>query len=572
MKRYVHIVVMLLVLLPMCSTALSAQDARARKASEALLIDAVSDFEGMKWDSAKDRLAVIVDSDPDNDAAYYYLGLCEFYLGNAKAAEAALKEAVRLDSSNYWYRERLAGVYSSTGQLDKTIDIYESLLADHPKDLELQYRLVNLYGSCNRLDDMMKTLDSIEALAGKDETTTTARYDLLMHMNKPQEAFKVLEDFNEEYSSVQILSMMADFKMAEGADSLALGYYDEVLSYEPDYMPAVLGKAEVFRYRRSYGEFFDTIGSFIGSPEINPESKSRYFSTLFQHSDPYFFKTCEPALDSLIDVCMTMHPKDTSVLALAGSYYYGTDRKDRAMDIFKHTCEVLPGDLTARVTYLECLNYAGDWTTLRDEARKSFEDFPEEPGLLQMSSMASYNLEDYQGVIDDNLLMLSKFAKDTAVTLSAFSSIGDMYHLLGDSKQAYKYYKKALKISPAYVPVLNNYAYYLSVEGRKLGKAYAMSKITVEQEPDNPTYLDTFGWILYLQGKAVEAKPFFKHAMLYGGKDSAVVLDHYAEVLYALKEYDLAKVYWDMAVKKDVEGELPGLKEKIEARMKAIGK
>ena len=60
--------------------------------------------------------------------------------------------------------------------------------------------------------------------------------------------------------------------------------------------------------------------------------------------------------------------------------------------------------------------------------------------------------------------------------------------------------------------------------------------------------------------------------MLYGGKDSATIMDHYAEVLYALGEYDLAKVYWDDALKKDTENEIPDLAERIAERMKAIGK
>ena len=97
--------------------------------------------------------------------------------------------------------------------------------------------------------------------------------------------------------------------------------------------------------------------------------------------------------------------------------------------------------------------------------------------------------------------------------------------------------------------------------------SYTMSRRTVEKEPDNPTYLDTFGWILYLQGKPLEAKPFFKHAMLYGGKDSAVILDHYAEVLYALGEYDTAFIYWDQALAKDKgEERIEGLAEKIRER------
>ena len=99
-----------------------------------------------------------------------------------------------------------------------------------------------------------------------------------------------------------------------------------------------------------------------------------------------------------------------------------------------------------------------------------------------------------------------------------------------------------------------------------------MSRKTIEKEPDNATYLDTFGWILYLQGKALEAKPHFKHAMLYGGKESPVVLDHYAEVLYALKEYDMAFVYWNLARQKNQNNQVPGLDQKIEERRKAINR
>lgn len=100
-----------------------------------------------------------------------------------------------------------------------------------------------------------------------------------------------------------------------------------------------------------------------------------------------------------------------------------------------------------------------------------------------------------------------------------------------------------------------------------------MSRITAEKAPDNSTYLDTFGWILYLQGKALEAKPFFKNAvMLYGGKESPVILDHYAEVLFALKEYDLAMVYWNQAKMKNTDNEIPDLDRRIKERKDAINR
>ena len=175
---------------------------------------------------------------------------------------------------------------------------------------------------------------------------------------------------------------------------------------------------------------------------------------------------------------------------------------------------------------------------------------------------------DYQKVLDICNQVLEVAPNDSSATLRAWSTIGDIQQDIGDYGKAYKAYEKALKINPDYTYVLNNYAYHLSMEGKKLKKALAMSKKTIEAEPDNATYLDTFGWILYLQGKALEAKPFFKHAMLYGGKESPVIMDHYAEVLYALKEYDLASVYWNMAKQKN-NGDIPDLDEKIEARRKA---
>ena len=59
--------------------------------------------------------------------------------------------------------------------------------------------------------------------------------------------------------------------------------------------------------------------------------------------------------------------------------------------------------------------------------------------------------------------------------------------------------------------------------------------------------------------------------MLYGGKESAVILDHYAEVLFALKEYDMAFIYWNMELRKN-DGDVPDLEEKIRQRKEEAGR
>jgi len=309
----------------------------------------------------------------------------------------------------------------------------------------------------------------------------------------------------------------------------------------------------------------------VADPQTPPVAKSDYLMAVVQRTEPKFLTSFRPQIDSVINSALQMHPKDSMLLQTAAIYYYSTDRKGEAKKYFRTNMQTWPESFSAAASYVEFLMYAEEWEELSDEGRAAFEKFPQETAFLEMASVGDYNLKAYDKVLDICNRVLEAAPADSSKTLRAWSTMGDIYHQLGDNKKAYKAYDKALKINPDYIYVLNNYAYYLSVEGKNLKKAYNMSKRTIEAEPDNATYLDTFGWILYLQGKPLEAKPFFKHAMLYGGKDSVVIMDHYAEVLYALKEYDLALVYWNMALNKN-NGDVPDLEARVKQRKQAMQK
>ena len=178
---------------------------------------------------------------------------------------------------------------------------------------------------------------------------------------------------------------------------------------------------------------------------------------------------------------------------------------------------------------------------------------PEDYDIQMLKLRMLYIKQDWDGVIAqcDVLAELGRRQGDASRIAEALAIKGDVqYQELGDRKLAYKTYEEALSADPDRTSVLNNYAYYLSLEHKKLRKALKMSRRTVELEPDNATYLDTYGWILYLLRKPKEAKPYFKHAMLYGGKDSAVILEHYSKVLEALGETDLSTYYKNLSEQK----------------------
>ena len=571
MKKFLYMALAACVFLSLFSMPSHAQKERAEARHENMVLSAVARYNERDIDSAVSILKEVVADDPQNDGAWYYLGQCAVAKNDPETAEQCYRMASEIDPSNFWYRYRLARLYAVTSRAELTVDMYEKLLEDFPKKSDLYFDLVELYGTQQEYEKALETLKEIETVFGMTESIAVYRFNLLRMLNRQEEAFQSLQDYNKEYSSPFILATLADYEMAMYNDSTALAYYDEALELAPDYSPALLGKAEALRMTRRYEEYFNVLDKYIVTEDTPAGAKGDYLMAVVQRTDPKFVSTFQPQLDTVMNKVLKVHPKDSILLHAAAVYYYSTDRMDQAKKHFKANLEAWPESFAAAATYVEFLMYAQEWEDLSREGRKAFERFPKETAFLEMASMGDYNLEEYDKVLDLCQKVLEVAPRDSSKTLRAWSTMGDIYHQLGDDKKAYKAYDKALKINPDYVYVLNNYAYYLSVEGKKLKKAYSMSKKAIEAEPDNATYLDTFGWILYLQGKALEAKPFFKHAMLYGGKDSVVIMDHYAEVLFALKEYDLALVYWNLALQKN-KGEIEGLEEKVKQRRQEMKK
>ena len=538
----------------MASGQIYSQNVKTAKAADGELIDAVAAMENKQYKDAIDRLGRIVAAAPENDAAFYYLGLCRLCTNDTDGAKEALKKAAELDPSNFWYRERLARTYSLAGEDDLTVATYEELLKDFPKKNDLYLTLVNLYLKLNQYDKALDALNQIEAVFGKSENVTATKYDILLRQNKPSEALRVLEDYNEEFSSPYVLTKLGDHSMAEYKDTSALAYYKEALDLQSGYIPALLGESEVYLTRRNFPEYFKTLNIFVADEETAAQTKAQYLGMLINRMAPRFIQSARPQIDTLYDNLVLHHPTDSSALIASGLYWYSTERLEKAKELIHRNMTLYPDNLGSAATYAQLLGYMKDWDSLEAVCDSALVKFPTETTFLDMKNVACYNRKDWQGIIDNNRKILEIAQGDTSVTIPALSSIGDMYHELGNEKEAFKVYTKVLKMNPDYAPALNNYAYYLSLKGKNLKKAYAMSRKTVEKEPDNPTYLDTYGWILHLLGKDKEAKAQFKHAMLYGAKESSTCLEHYAAVLEALGETDLAKVYRTQAENKKAEG------------------
>ncbi len=529
--------------------------------SDEYFLEGVRHYNEQEWETAKTLLIKATQENPENDAAFYYLALSYYQLKDVQGCEAYLQKAQEMDPSNFWYRIRLAQFYADTQNMEKAIALYEEIAKDYPSKSSIYYNIIDLYTNNMQIDKALETLDKIETIKGMNEATGNARYELMLRQQRYKEAYEFLEEYHKKFPSPRSAFILGDLYKSQFQDTLALDYYQEALALDPTYTPANYGVAEIYRMRHNIPGYFENINIFMSDPNILLQVKSEYMKEVL--ITPYYVRQYLNEVDTIATNIINSHPKDSSAMYLIGTYYIQTGRDSVGANLFKEVLELFPADYKANIEYISLLYYMKDWDALIQQMPKTTAQFPEDNSLSDILPMAYWQSGDIDRAIKGYNALIKELPKGDERLYSYYSILGDLYYEKENTSKAFSYYNKSLKLKPDYNPVLNNYAYYLCLEGKKLSKAAQMSKKTILSEPDNPTYLDTYAWILYNMGEYQEAKLHLKHAMLYGGKDEPTLLDHYADILFALGEYDLAFIYWERAEEKDP---TLGISEKIKQK------
>ena len=137
------------------------------------------------------------------------------------------------------------------------------------------------------------------------------------------------------------------------------------------------------------------------------------------------------------------------------------------------------------------------------------------------------------------------------ITQQFYLSLSEAAYRTGDKEEAYRNFDQLLALDPDNTIVLNNYSYYLSLDGEQLDKALDMIKRCIEHEKDNPTYLDTYAWVLFKRGEYSKALEVMEKVMSLTIDHSGEVLEHYGDILFKNGHEDKAVEMWKQASKQE---------------------
>ncbi|MBK7944691.1 MAG: hypothetical protein IPJ85_04980 [Flavobacteriales bacterium] len=190
------------------------------------------------------------------------------------------------------------------------------------------------------------------------------------------------------------------------------------------------------------------------------------------------------------------------------------------------------------------------------EAARTIELFPTAPEAYLYKGIAHSQLHQYEQAIEELVTGRDLVVDNAPLTAQFWSSLGEAYNASKQFAKSDQSYEKALAILPNDPTALNNWAYYLSLRGDQLERAERMSKRSNELAPGQPSYQDTYAWVLFRMKRHADAREWIEKAIAGSPNADGELLEHYGDILFELGEQANALEKWKRAKERGGASEL----------------
>ncbi len=135
----------------------------------------------------------------------------------------------------------------------------------------------------------------------------------------------------------------------------------------------------------------------------------------------------------------------------------------------------------------------------------------------------------------------------------AAGSLGLLYEAQNELDRAVFHYEWAIRLSDSAAIYMNNLSYSFAVRGIELEHAMELVDAALDKEPENPSFLDTKGWIYYKLGDHRQALQWIKRALKH--EQSAPLHEHVGDIYTAMNKPSQARASFERALELDPRSE-----------------
>jgi tetratricopeptide (TPR) repeat protein len=525
-----------------------------------LLIDAKRQEIAGNQDKAADLFRDYTNKYPKDPVGYFELARILTDKKDVSEAIRMAKEAYLLDPGNIWYALFLAEMDQVTGNTPEAITIYQKIVKENPNDLDYYYQLAALYISAEEYSDAIEMYDRIEERGGISEDVSLQKEKIYLVLKQPDKAEQeLLKLVNSQPGDSKPLSILAEFYMSENKTDKAFETYQKILKVDPLNPYIHISLADYYRKTGEKEKVFDELKLAFSNPALDIDTKVNILLSFYTINQ--LISDLKEQAFELAKILVLVHPNDPKSHSIYGDLLSQDNKLSEAREEF---LTVIKLDSSKYVVWEETMKLdvqLEKYEHLIELSKKAIDLFPEQPMPFLFLGLADFQLKKYEDAATAFKRGVNLVVKNDELLAQFFMYLGDTYHAMNMKDDSDKAYEKSLQYKYDNPYVLNNYAYYLSVRNTNLSKAETMSKKSLELDPDNASFQDTYGWILYRLGKYEEAKTWVGKALGEKGGASAEVMEHYGDILFRLGETGKAVEYWEKAKAKGPGSEL--LQKKI---------
>ncbi len=495
--------------------------------------EAIRFKEAGQYDQALEAYRMCETIDSLNGGLQSELGQLYAALGNSKAALKATKAAYNSAPDNWWYGINLVSLYAALKQLDKAIDVAGALQRVFPNKEEVYQILSTLYKQAEKPEKAIAALNKLEALTGIDGAISMDKFSIYLGMKQNKKAIAEIDKLSAKFpTDMRYKVLRGDIYMYQELPEKAFEIYKHVESEEPNNPYVYVSLSNYYKQQNNNELARFNVVKALKLDALEVEQKISILGDYVKDMIRDTVKLDET--ESMFKLLVERYPLEEKVYDYYAVFLQYRKRFPEALSMYETMLNINPKNEQTWLQIFQLRIQNANFEGLKTDADRAIAVFPENHPFYFYKGIAEIQLKNYPAALQANKKALSLATEsDKAVQSDYYSQIGDVYYRMDSTLLAFEAYDKALEANPGNVYVLNNYAYYLSEKNQNLKKAESMSAKTIEKEPKNSTYLDTYAWIFYQQGNYSLAKFYIERAIdnLDNKQDPGVVLEHYGDIL-----------------------------------------
>jgi predicted Zn-dependent protease len=302
---------------------------------------------------------------------------------------------------------------------------------------------------------------------------------------------------------------------------------------------------DFYRKKMDYDNAFKYIRKVIYNQDIDFQSKVMVFIAMLNNPKELniYFQQIEEHLLLFKDV----YKNKKEAYTLYADYLIKMNKLDEAEIELQKIVNNFSVNPVVWEQLLSIYSYHSKFDSLYTVSSTAIDSFPKHALFYLFKGISCIQIEKYEESLDVLKNGLKHVENNPDLENDFYTYLGETYNELKEYDKSDYYFDLVIKKDSVNLYVFNNYAYYLSLREDKLEYAEQLSRKTIEAEPTNSTYLDTYAWILFKQKKYQDALYYIQKAYDLGGYENPEIVEHYGDISYFTGDKEKAKKLWELA-------------------------